>query len=70
MEKFEIKKGEEYIELNNLLKIQGWVGTGGEAKMRIADGEASVNEEKEIRVRKKLRSGDVVTFAGQTVKIK
>lgn len=70
MEEFEIKKGEEYIELNNLLKIQGWVGTGGEAKMRIADGEASVNEEKEIRVRKKLRSGDVVTFAGQTVKIK
>ena len=69
MKKFKLKPDEEYIELNNLLKVLSWVGTGGEAKARIDDGEASVNGEKEMRRRKKLRSGDVVMFAGKEVTI-
>lgn len=60
MEIFKLKEDEEYIELNNLLKRFSWVGSGGEAKILIKEGEVSVNGEVETRVRKKMRSGDTV----------
>jgi ribosome-associated protein len=60
--------GKEYIELNKLLKIQSLVGSGGEAKLRIREeGEATVNGELETQVRKKLRAGDKVEFAGEFI---
>lgn len=62
--------GQEYIELNRLLKMLSLVGTGGEAKIRISEGEALVNGEMETQVRKKLRAGDVVEFAGDKIEIK
>ena len=64
MKSFTLKE-QEYIELNKLLKILRIVGTGGEAKMRIKDGEAFVNGEVELRVRRKLRKGDKVVFDGE-----
>lgn len=60
MEIFKLKEDEEYIELNNLLKRFSWVGSGGEAKILIKEGEVSVNGEVETRVRKKMHSGDTV----------
>ena len=62
-------EGKEYIELNKLLKIFDLVNSGGEAKMRIRDGEATFNGEVEWQVRKKLRAGDIVTFDGSEIKI-
>lgn len=62
--------GQEYIELNRLLKMLSLVGTGGEAKIRISEGEALVNGEVETQVRKKLRAGDVVEFAGDQIEVK
>lgn len=70
MEVFNLKESEEFIELNNLIKILGWVGTGGEAKIRIKDGEIQVNDQVEIRVRKKIRIGETVTFAGNSCEVK
>lgn len=52
----------EYIQLNQLLKLLGLVETGGEANQRIVDGEVKVNNELEFQKRKKLRQGDVVLF--------
>lgn len=70
MNQLEFKlSGHPYIELVKLLKIMSLVGTGGEAKMRIADGEATYNGETETRKRKKLYDGDVVTFANTEIKI-
>ncbi len=66
MQTFQLNE-KEYIELNKLLKINDLVGSGGEAKMRIRDGEATVNGEMELRVRKKLRAGDRVEFAGEMI---
>ena len=66
---FELK-GEAYIELNKLLKINNLVGSGGEAKMRIRDGEAIVNGEVDTRVRKKLRPGDRVEFGGEMIEVR
>ncbi len=63
-------KGEEYIELLKLLKLLNLVGSGGEAKMRIEDGEAIVNGEVEYRKRNKLRRGYRIEFGGQVIFIK
>ena len=62
MEEFQLKKNEEFIELNNLIKILGWVPTGGEAKNTIKAGQVKVNGTVEIQVRKKLRVGDKINF--------
>jgi len=62
--------GQDYIQLNNLLKALSLVGTGGEAKMRILDGEAFINGENCIVIRKKLYPGDVVEFSGEEIIIK
>lgn len=69
MEQFKLKEGEEYIELNNLLKALGWVSTGGEAKIRIDQGEVAVNGEIETRKRKKMRIGDEVMLEDQQAKV-
>jgi Uncharacterized conserved protein len=60
MENFKLKEGEEYIELKNLIKLLGWVDTGGEAKLRIDNKEVKVNGEIETQRRKKIRRGDIV----------
>jgi ribosome-associated protein len=62
-------EGHEYIELHNLLKITGLVGSGGMAKNLIADGQVRVDSQVELRKRCKIRAGQVVEFAGQQVKV-
>jgi ribosome-associated protein len=63
IENFTLKEGEEYIELKNLIKLLGWVDTGGEAKIRIDNQEIKLNGEIETQRRKKIRRGDIVMFA-------
>ncbi len=50
----------EFIKLDAFLKFCGAVGTGGEAKLLIADGAVFVNEETCTQRGKKLRDGDRV----------
>lgn len=57
----------EFIKLEALLKLATLVGTGGEAKMLIQDGQASVNGEVCTMRGKKLRPGDTVQFQGQEI---
>ena len=52
----------EFIKLQDLLKLANLVSTGGEAKLRILDGEVKVNGEICTQRGKKLRPGDIVTF--------
>ena len=65
----EIEITTEFIKLDAFLKFAGAVGTGGEAKLRIAGGEVLVNGEVCTMRGKKLRDGDVVQLgsAGFTV---
>ncbi len=60
----------EYIELNKLLKLLGWVESGGVASLVITEGEVLVNGVIDTRKRKKLRTGEVVEFNGNKVRIK
>lgn len=62
MEKLTFQLKDEYITLQNLLKAENLVATGGEAKYVIVDGLVMVNGECESRRGKKIRPGDVVTF--------
>lgn len=62
-------KGHDHITLNNLLKVLHLVGTGGEANIRISNGEVRVNGAVETQKRKKLRAGDKVEFEKTTIAI-
>ena len=55
----------EYIKLDSLLKMVNAVGSGGEAKLLIADGLVAVNGAVELRRGRKLYPGDRVALAGQ-----
>jgi ribosome-associated protein len=56
---------DEITRLGQFLKLVDAVDTGGEAKLRITDGEVRVNGEVEVRRGRQLHSGDVVTIDGQ-----
>lgn len=56
----------EFIKLEALLKLANLVGTGGEAKMLIQDGQASVNGEVCTMRGKKMRPGDTAVIDGET----
>ena len=55
----------EFIKLEAFLKFVGAVGTGGEAKLVIADGLVKVNGEVCTMRGKKLRPGDKVSYNGE-----
>jgi len=52
------------IQLAQFLKLQGLVGTGGEAKILIQRGGVRVNGAIETRRGRQLRPGDQVELAG------
>ncbi len=67
MEKISITT--EYIKLESLLKLANLVGSGGEAKLLIQEGEAKVNGVVCTQRGKKLRPGDRVSFQGQELEV-
>ncbi len=68
MREFYIKK-EDFITLQDLLKFENLVSSGGEAKQVILDGIVKVNGEIETRRGKKLRDGDIVEIGEEKIKI-
>ena len=52
----------DYIKLDSFLKGLNVVGSGGEAKIIISEGEVCVNGETETRRGRKLYPGDRVTL--------
>ena len=52
----------EFIKLQDLLKLANLVGTGGEAKIVIQNGDVSVNGEE-------IRPGDTVAFDGKELTV-
>jgi ribosome-associated protein len=56
---------DDYIKLDQFLKLAGVVRSGGEAKQLIQSGGVMVNGEVETRRGRKLRHGDVVIVEGE-----
>lgn len=59
----------EYIKLDQLLKFSGVCAIGSEAKALILDGKVSVNGEVCLMRGKKIREGDIVGIAGETIEV-
>jgi len=60
----------EPVELFKILKFEGLVDSGANAKTAVAEGQVKVNGEVETRKRRQIVSGDVIEFAGETLKVK
>ncbi len=61
----EVRIRDEYIKLEQAMKLAGAVGSGAEAKYEILEGRVCVNGETELRRGRKLRPGDVFAYGGQ-----
>lgn len=57
------------IELAKLLKYEGLVATGGEAKLLITEGHVRINGAVETRKGKKINAGDVVHVGNERLKV-
>ncbi len=62
MQEFEFKLNDEFIELNQLLKMVGVCDSGGAGKVLVAEGVVSVDGHVELRKTCKIRAGSVVTL--------
>ncbi|MBR9726974.1 RNA-binding S4 domain-containing protein [Shewanella intestini] len=69
MQELSLLSGSEFVELYKVLKVQGMVNGGGEAKHVISEGLVTVNGDVDTRKRKKCVVGDVIEFNGATIKI-
>ena len=60
---------EEPVELYKILKFEGLVASGAQAKSVIEEGLVRVNGEVETRKRKKMLSGDIIEFADEHLRL-
>lgn len=60
---------DDYIKLGQSMKAAGLVESGVDAKYVIKEGLVKVNGQVELQRGKKLVSGDIVEYAGNSVKI-
>lgn len=67
MECLQIRDGEYYINLTQLLKALNLVSSGAEAKEVIDEGLVKVDGVVESRYRRKLYDGMVVEFEGEDI---
>ncbi|MFH1692219.1 MAG: RNA-binding S4 domain-containing protein [Candidatus Omnitrophota bacterium] len=65
----EFKLKSNFIELDNLLKIMDIAASGSEAKAIILEGKVVVNNVIETRIRRKLRTGDLVCMGDLEISI-
>jgi ribosome-associated protein len=60
---------DDMIRLGQFLKLAGVSDTGGELKLRIADGEVRVNGTVETRRGRQLHRGDVVWIDAEQYRV-
>ena len=70
MREFQLHGEEDFIKLGQLLKAEGLVDSGVDAKYAIEEGKASVNGEVCTMRGKKIHAGDVVAFGGEEIRVR
>ena len=65
----EVEISREPVELYKILKFEGLVASGGEAKLVVGDGQVRLNGAVETQKRKKIVSGDIIEFAGEQFQV-
>ena len=66
----EVEITKEPVELYKILKFEGMVNSGGQAKSVIEEGLVTLNGKVETQKRKKIVSGDVITLWDETIQIR
>ena len=66
----QVEISREPVELYKILKFEGLVASGGEAKQVIEQGLVYLNGAVETRKRKKIVSGDVIAFNNEEFEVK
>lgn len=59
----------DHIQLDQLLKVVGWVSSGGEAHAAVEAGRVRVDGKVESRKRAKLRVGQKVALGGDMLEL-
>lgn len=62
-------KGNQFIEMNKLIKFLNWVETGGMVRFVVESEMVKVNNKTELRLRRKLLPGDVIQLENFKVTI-
>lgn len=65
----EFKLEGEFIPMIQLLKATGLVQSGGEAQTVVEDGLVKYNGNVDYRKRLKVRTGDLIDFMGNQIKV-
>jgi ribosome-associated protein len=65
----EVPIRDDSIRLGQFLQLANLIDTGSDAKMAIADGQVTVNDEVETRRGRQLHHGDTVRFGGSAARV-
>lgn len=65
----DVELTKEPVELYKILKFEGMVASGGDAKTVIEEGQVLVNGKVEIQKRKKIVSGDIIEFGNEKIRL-
>jgi ribosome-associated protein len=65
-----VEISKEPVELYKILKFEGMVTSGGQAKGVVAAGQVLVNGKIETQKRKKIVAGDTIEFNSKKIGIK
>lgn len=68
MKEFQLKE-HDHVDLCDLLKIMDLTNNGAEAKHVIGEGKVKVDNNVETRKRCKIRSGQIVEYKNQKIKV-
>ncbi|MDP5190760.1 RNA-binding S4 domain-containing protein [Rheinheimera baltica] len=58
------------VELYKILKFEGLISSGGEAKAAIDAGLVKVNGEIETRKRRQINAGDIIEFGNEQLQMR
>lgn len=69
MQQLSFELTDDYIELNQLLKLAGLCDSGGAGKMMVASGVVKVDGKKELRKTCKIRAGQQVSVGDVRISV-
>lgn len=70
MQQLEFELNDEYVELNQLLKLVGVCDSGGAGKVLVASGKVMVDGQTELRKTCKIRAGQLVALGDVRINVR
>jgi len=69
MQQLDFELNDEFVELNQLLKLVGLCESGGAGKLLVASGKVQVDGQQELRKTCKVRAGQVVQLGNVRIRV-